>query len=123
MATGLKSAHRAIRTRAGKSLTSRPSFIVLSLSPERRAVVATDYQGLGVADFHPFLQAVGRMRVTRFDLLCAARTLESRIERTARGHSQAVRLTCSVRTGAGPSYVPEFGWQCRICTDRNRRPS
>ena len=72
------------------------------------AVVATDYQGLGVADFHPFLQGKPNAR-NALDLLRAARTLEPRIGNryAVMGHSQGGQADLFA-AAQGPSYVPEF---------------
>lgn len=72
------------------------------------AVVASDYQGLGVAGFQPFLQGVPTGRNT-LDMLRAARTIEPKIgtRYAVMGHSQGghVELFAAAQ---GPSYVPEF---------------
>ncbi|MBG6076690.1 alpha/beta fold hydrolase [Polaromonas sp. CG_9.11] len=72
------------------------------------AVVATDYQGLGVADFHPFLQGVPNAR-NALDLLRAARTLEPQIGKryAVVGHSQGGQAGLFA-AAQGPSYVPNF---------------
>ena len=72
------------------------------------AVVATDYQGLGVAGFHPFLQGVPNGR-NALDLLRAARTLEPQIGKryAVVGHSQGGEADLFA-AAQGPSYVPEF---------------
>jgi len=72
------------------------------------AVVATDYQGLGVADFHPFLQGVPNGR-NALDLLRAARALEPQIGKryAVIGHSQGGEADLFA-AAQGPTYVPEF---------------
>lgn len=72
------------------------------------AVVATDYQGLGVAGFHPFLQGVPNAR-NALDLLRAARALEPHIGKryAVMGHSQGGQADLFT-AAQGPSYVPEF---------------
>ena len=47
------------------------------------AVVATDYAGLGIAGFHPFLQGVPTGR-NALDMLRAARAIEPRSARATR---------------------------------------
>ena len=72
------------------------------------AVVATDYQGWGVAGFHPFLQGVPNGR-NALDLMRAARALEPRIGKryAVVGHSQGGEADLFA-AAQGPSYVPEF---------------
>ena len=72
------------------------------------AVVATDYQGLGVAGFHPFLQGVPNAR-NALDLLRAARAMEPQIGKryAVVGHSQGGQADLFT-AAKGPSYVPEF---------------
>lgn len=72
------------------------------------AVVATDYQGLGVAGFHPFLQGVPNGR-NALDMLRAARQLEPQIgtRYAVMGHSQGGQADLFT-AALGPSYAPEF---------------
>lgn len=72
------------------------------------AVVATDYQGLGVAGFHPFLQGVPNAH-NALDMLRAARALEPQIGKryAVVGHSQGGQADLFT-AAQGPSYVPEF---------------
>lgn len=72
------------------------------------AVVATDYQGLGVAGFHPFLQGVPTAR-NALDILRAGRELEPKIgtRYAVMGHSQGGQVDLFAAS-IGPSYIPEF---------------
>lgn len=72
------------------------------------AVVATDYQGLGVAGFHPFLQGVPTGR-NALDMLRAGRLLEPKIgtRYAVMGHSQGGQVDLFAAS-LGPSYIPEF---------------
>lgn len=72
------------------------------------AVVATDYQGLGVAGFHPFLQGVPNGR-NALDMLRAARVLEPQIgpKYAVMGHSQGGQADMFT-AAEGPSYAPEL---------------
>ncbi|WP_052699213.1 alpha/beta fold hydrolase [Hyphomicrobium sp. 99] len=72
------------------------------------AVVATDYQGLGVAGFHPFLQGVPTGR-NALDILRAGRNLEPKIGKryVVMGHSQGGQVDLFAAS-QGPSYVPEL---------------
>jgi pimeloyl-ACP methyl ester carboxylesterase len=72
------------------------------------AVVATDYKGLGVAGFHPFLQGVPTGR-NALDMLRAGRILEPKIGKryAVMGHSQGGQVDLFAAS-EGPSYVPEF---------------
>jgi len=72
------------------------------------AIVATDYQGLGAGDFHPFLQGVPNAR-NALDMIRAARALEPSLgsRYAVMGHSQGGHA--SLFTAAeGPSYAPEL---------------
>ena len=71
-------------------------------------VVATDYQGLGVAGFHHFLQGMPNAR-NALDLLHAARAMEPRIGKryAVVGNSQGGQ-TDLFAAAQGPSYVPNF---------------
>lgn len=72
------------------------------------AIVASDYAGLGVAGFHPFLQGVPTGS-NALDMLRAARALEPTIGRryAVMGHSQGGQVDLFA-AALGPSYVPEF---------------
>lgn len=72
------------------------------------AVVATDYKGLGVRGFHPFLQGVPTGR-NALDMLRAGRILEPKIGKryAVMGHSQGGQVDLFAAS-EGPSYVPEF---------------
>lgn len=72
------------------------------------AVVATDYEGLGVAGDHPFLQGIPTGR-NALDMLRAARTIEPRIGKryAVVGHSQGGQVDLFTAS-LGPSYAPEF---------------
>lgn len=72
------------------------------------AIAATDYEGLGVAGRHPFLQGVPNAR-NALDMLRAARAIEPAIG--ARygvvGHSQGGHADLFT-AAEGPRYAPEF---------------
>lgn len=72
------------------------------------AVVATDYQGLGVAGFHPFFQGVPNAK-NALDMLRAARALEPAIgtKYAVMGHSQGGQADLFT-AATGPSYAPDF---------------
>lgn len=72
------------------------------------AVVASDYAGLGVAGFHPFLQGVPTGR-NALDMLRAARAIEPKIgtRYAVMGHSQGGQVDLFTAS-LGPSYLPEF---------------
>ncbi len=73
------------------------------------AVVATDYQGLGVAaGLHPFLQGVPNGQ-NALDMLRAARQVEPAIgtRYAVIGHSQGGQTTLFT-AAEGPRYTPEF---------------
>jgi pimeloyl-ACP methyl ester carboxylesterase len=72
------------------------------------AVVATDYAGLGIAGFHPFLQGVPTGR-NALDMLRAAREIEPAIGRryAVMGHSQGGQVDLFAAS-LGPTYVPDF---------------
>lgn len=72
------------------------------------AIVASDYAGLGIAGFHPFLQGVPTGR-NALDMLRAARTLEPKIGQryAVMGHSQGGQVDLFAAS-MGPSYIPEF---------------
>lgn len=72
------------------------------------AVVATDYQGLGVAGFHPFLQGIPTGR-NALDMLRAGRNLEPEIGKryAVMGHSQGGQVDLFAAS-QGPSYVPQL---------------
>jgi pimeloyl-ACP methyl ester carboxylesterase len=71
-------------------------------------VVATDYEGLGVAGSHPFLQGVPTGR-TALDMLRAVREIEPKIGKryAVMGHSQGGQVDLFAAS-LGPAYVPEF---------------
>lgn len=72
------------------------------------AVVATDYQGLGVEGFHPFFQGVPNAR-NALDILRAAREIEPSLGTTyaVMGHSQGGQADLFT-AATGPAYAPEF---------------
>jgi pimeloyl-ACP methyl ester carboxylesterase len=72
------------------------------------AVVASDYVGLGIDGFHPFLQGVPTGR-NALDMLRAARAIEPAIgtRYAVMGHSQGGQVDLFAAS-MGPSYVPEF---------------
>ncbi|HWV52089.1 alpha/beta fold hydrolase [Pseudorhodoplanes sp.] len=72
------------------------------------AVVATDYAGLGIAGFHPFLQGVPTGR-NALDMLRAAREIEPAIGKryAVMGHSQGGQVDLFTAS-LGPTYVPDF---------------
>jgi pimeloyl-ACP methyl ester carboxylesterase len=72
------------------------------------AVVASDYAGLGVARFHPFLQGVPTGR-NALDMLRAAKALEPKIGRryAVMGHSQGGQVDLFAAS-LGATYLPEF---------------
>ena len=72
------------------------------------AVVASDYAGLGIAGFHPFLQGVPTGR-NALDILRAARALDPKIGKryAVMGHSQGGQVDLFAAS-QGPSYVPEL---------------
>jgi pimeloyl-ACP methyl ester carboxylesterase len=72
------------------------------------AIVATDYEGLGVPGDHPFLQGVPTGR-DALDLLRAGREVEPKLgtDYAVVGHSQGGQVDLFAAS-LGPSYVPEF---------------
>ena len=72
------------------------------------AIVASDYAGLGVSGFHPFLQGVPTGR-NALDILRAARAIEPKIGQryAVMGHSQGGQVDLFAAS-LGPAYVPEF---------------
>jgi pimeloyl-ACP methyl ester carboxylesterase len=72
------------------------------------AVVATDYEGLGVAGFHPFLQGVPNGR-NALDMIRAARQVEPSLGKryAVMGHSQGGQ-TDLFTAMQGPAYAPEL---------------
>lgn len=72
------------------------------------AIVATDYQGLGAGDFHPFLQGVPNAR-NALDMIRAARELEPSLGTrfTVMGHSQGGHAALFTAAEA-PRHVPEL---------------
>lgn len=72
------------------------------------AVVATDYEGLGVAGFHPFLQGVPNGR-NALDMIRAARQVERGLGKryAVMGHSQGGQ-TDLFTAMEGPTYAPEL---------------
>ncbi|OYW59338.1 MAG: lipase [Rhizobiales bacterium 12-68-15] len=72
------------------------------------AVVATDYQGLGVDVFQPFFQGVPNAKNV-LDMIRAARQIEPRIGTTyaVMGHSQGGQADLFT-AAIGPTYAPEF---------------
>jgi pimeloyl-ACP methyl ester carboxylesterase len=78
------------------------------------AVVASDYVGLGIDGFHPFLQGVPTGR-NALDMLRAARAIEPKIGNryAVMGHSQGGQVDLFTAS-TGPAYVPrvQAGRQC-----------
>ncbi|TCT07822.1 lipase family protein [Aquabacter spiritensis] len=72
------------------------------------AIVATDYQGLGVAGFHPFFQGVPNAQ-NALDMLRAGRAVAPEIGRSygVMGHSQGGQADLFT-AAIGPAYAPEF---------------
>jgi pimeloyl-ACP methyl ester carboxylesterase len=72
------------------------------------AIVATDYQGLGAGDFHPFLQGVPNAR-NALDMIRAARELEPSLGSrfTVMGHSQGGHAALFTAAEA-PRHAPEL---------------
>lgn len=72
------------------------------------AVVASDYAGLGIAGFHPFLQGEPTGS-NALDMLRAGRMVEPAIGKryVVMGHSQGGQVDLFA-AALGPSYVPEF---------------
>ncbi|MGM4896946.1 alpha/beta fold hydrolase [Tardiphaga sp. 839_C3_N1_4] len=72
------------------------------------AIVATDYEGLGVAGNHPFLQGVPTGR-NALDMLRAGRAIEPKLGKNYMvvGHSQGGQVDLFA-AALGPTYVPEF---------------
>ena len=72
------------------------------------AVVASDYAGLGVAGFHPFLQGRPTAR-NSLDILTAARSLDPSIGNryAVMGHSQGGQVDLFAAS-LGPSYIQDF---------------
>jgi pimeloyl-ACP methyl ester carboxylesterase len=72
------------------------------------AVVATDYEGLGVAGFHPFLQGIPNGR-NALDMIRAARQVEPSLGKryAVMGHSQGGQ-TDLFTAMQGPAYAPEL---------------
>jgi pimeloyl-ACP methyl ester carboxylesterase len=72
------------------------------------AVVASDYEGLGVAGNHPFLQGVPTGR-NALDMLRAGREIAPSLgtDYAVVGHSQGGQVDLFAAS-IGPSYVPEF---------------
>ena len=72
------------------------------------AVVATDYQGLGVDVFQPFFQGGPNAR-NALDMIRAAREIEPRIGTAyaVMGHSQGGQADLFT-AAIGPTYAPEF---------------
>lgn len=72
------------------------------------AIVASDYQGLGVAGDHPFLEGVPTGR-NALDMLRAGRETAPKLGRdyAVVGHSQGGQVDLFA-AAIGPSYVPEF---------------
>lgn len=72
------------------------------------AIVATDYEGLGVPGDHPFLQGVPTGR-DALDMLRAGREVEPKLgtDYAVVGHSQGGQVDLFAAS-LGPSYVPEF---------------
>ena len=72
------------------------------------AIVATDYQGLGAGDFHPFLQGVPNAR-NALDMIRAAREQEPGLGTrfTVMGHSQGGHAALFTAAEA-PRHVPEL---------------
>lgn len=71
-------------------------------------IVASDYQGLGVEGFHPFLQGVPTAR-NALDMLSAAKTIEPRIGKryAVMGHSQGGQVDLFAAS-QGPHYLRGF---------------
>ena len=72
------------------------------------AVVASDYVGLGIDGFHPYLQGVPTGR-NALDMLRAARAIEPKIGRryAVMGHSQGGQVDLFAAS-LGPAYAREF---------------
>jgi pimeloyl-ACP methyl ester carboxylesterase len=72
------------------------------------AIVATDYQGLGAGDFHPFLQGVPNAR-NALDMIRAARELEPTLSPRfgILGHSQGGHAALFTAAEA-PRHAPEL---------------
>lgn len=72
------------------------------------AVIATDYQGLGAGDFHPFLQGAPNAR-NALDMIRAAREVEPSLGRRfgVMGHSQGGHAALFTAAEA-PRHSPEF---------------
>lgn len=72
------------------------------------AIVATDYQGLGAGDFHPFLQGVPNAR-NALDMIRAAREIEPSLgpRFTVMGHSQGGHAALFTAAEA-PRHAPEL---------------
>ena len=72
------------------------------------AVVATDYAGLGIAGFHPFLQGVPTGR-NALDMLRAARAIAPDIgtRYAVMGHSQGGQVDLFAAS-MGRAYLPDF---------------
>lgn len=72
------------------------------------AIVATDYQGLGAGDFHPFLQGAPNAR-NALDMIRAARELEPSLGArfTVMGHSQGGHAALFTAAEA-PTHAPEL---------------
>ena len=72
------------------------------------AIVATDYEGLGVPGDHPFLQGVPTGR-DALDMLRAGRAAGAPLGKryVVMGHSQGGQVDLFAAS-LGPSYVPEF---------------
>lgn len=72
------------------------------------AIVATDYQGLGAGDFHPFLQGVPNAR-NALDMIRAAREVEPSLgpRFTIMGHSQGGHAALFTASEA-PRHAPEL---------------
>ncbi|MEW6255114.1 MAG: alpha/beta fold hydrolase [Pseudomonadota bacterium] len=72
------------------------------------AVVATDYQGLGVAGFHPFFQGVPNAK-NALDMVRAARAIEPEIgaKYAVIGHSQGGQADLFA-AATGAAYAPEL---------------
>lgn len=72
------------------------------------AIVATDYEGLGVAGNHPFLQGVPTGR-NALDMLRAGSAIEPKLGKNYMvvGHSQGGQVDLFA-AAQGPTYVPEF---------------
>ncbi|MEG9438126.1 alpha/beta fold hydrolase [Edaphobacter sp. HDX4] len=72
------------------------------------AVVATDYEGLGVGGFHPFLQGVPNGQ-NALDMIRAARRIEPSLGKryAVMGHSQGGQADLFTAM-EGPKYAPEL---------------